>query len=574
MGNERRSMTTLRHVLAACLVSLVVAGATPAAERPNVLILLTDDQGYGDLSLHGNPVLKTPNFDRLAGESVRLTDFHVAPMCTPTRGQLLSGMDAVRNGATSVTAGRSFLRPGIPTLPQLFAAACYRTGIFGKWHLGDNYPHRPMDKVFQEAVYHLGWGFTSAPEMTNRLFDGRYFHQGEPKQFRGYCTDFWFDSALTWMQERKRAGEPFLCYLPTNAPHAPHIVAEKYAAPYQGRGPAEFFGMIANIDENLGRLETFLADCGLEKDTIVIAMTDNGGTAGVNLFNAGMRGRKTTYYEGGHRTFCFIRWPAGRLASREIAIPTQAQDLLPTLLDLCGIERPRETKFDGVSLAPLLRGEAEQLADRMLVVQYGQEIQKWDACVIWNRWRLVKGEELYDVASDPGQSHNYAADHPDVLRAMRDHYERWWAGVAPLVDDFVPTSLGSDKQPVVELTSSDWQGVYADNSRHIGTAAGGPRGGPWNVLVEQEGEYEFAARRWPRELDLPLSAANGPNTKALPIAAARLKIGEQELQAVAKGKEAVFRVPLSAGQTKLHVWFQDAAGNDLCGAYFVTVRRR
>ena len=543
-----------------------------AAERPNVLILLTDDQGYADLSLHGNPVLKTPNLDQLARQSIRLTDFHVAPMCTPTRGQLMTGMDAVRNGATSVTAGRSFLRPGIVTMPQLFAAAGYKTGIFGKWHLGDNYPHRPMDKGFGEAVYHRGWGFTSAPEMTNTLFDGRYVHGGEAKKFAGYCTDFWFDSAIAWMKERQLSGEPFLCYLPTNAPHSPHDVAAKYSDPYRGRGPAQFFGMIANIDENVGRLEKFLAESGLKENTITVVMGDNGGTAGVNLFNAGMRGRKTQYYDGGHRSFCFIRWPGGSLAPREIGTPTQIQDLLPTLLDLGGIEKPLEAKFDGASLADLLRGTADKLADRMLVVQYGQEIKEWDSCVIWNQWRLVKGEELYDIAADRGQQRNVAAEQPEVLRAMRQHYDRWWAGVEPLVDDYVPTSLGSAKQPVVELTSSDWQGVYADNSRHVGTAAGGPRGGPWNVLIEQAGRYEITVRRWPKELDLPLNAG-GEGTKALPIAAAKLKLGKIEAGAVAQDKDAVFRVELPAGRAQLEIWFQDAAGNDLCGAYFATVTK-
>jgi arylsulfatase len=564
-------------VLAAAIAAL--AASAPAAaqqRRPNVIILLTDDQGYGDLSCHGNPVLKTPNLDRLHAQSVRLTDFHSAPMCTPTRGQLLTGQDALRNGATSVTAGRTFIRPGIPTAAEIFAAAGRRTGIFGKWHLGDNYPHRPHDRGFAEAVYHQGWGFTSAPEFANTLFDGRYFHNGVEKRFAGHCTDFWFAQAIAWMKARKAAGEPFLCYLPTNAPHTPHVVDAKYSAPYQGRGPAAFFGMIAQIDENLGRLEAFLAESGLRDDTILIFMTDNGGTGGVKLYNAGMRAGKTTYYEGGHRVPCFIRWPAGRLrAPGDVDVPAQMQDVLPTLLELCGIAKPAGAAFDGTSLAGLLRGTQTTLPERMLVVQYGQIINKWDSCVIWNKWRLVKGGELYDLATDPGQKNDVAAAHPDVLAKMRAHYEKWWAGVEPKVNEFTAVSLGSDKQPLVPLTSADWESIYADNSNHIGQAVGGPRGGVWHVFVEADGDYEIALRRWPREVDLPLAGKAKAESKVIPAVGAKLAIagGEHSARADAAGKEVVFRVKLPRGRTTMQAWFQDADGRDLSGAFFAYVRR-
>jgi arylsulfatase len=566
-------------ILVAFLVPLAgsAAAADPPSNRPNVVILLTDDQGYADLSCHGNPVLKTPNLDKLHAESVRFTDFHSAPMCTPTRGQLMTGMDALRNGATSVTAGRSMMRPGLPTMPEVFAASGYRTGIFGKWHLGDSYPHRPMDRGFQEAVYHKGWGYTSAPEFANTLFDGRYCHNGIEKRYKGHCTDFWFDQAMAWMKARKDKNEPFFCYLPTNAPHAPHVVAEKYSAPYKGSGPAAFFGMIAQIDENLGRLEAFLREQGLRDNTILIYMTDNGGTAGVKTFNAGMRANKTTYYDGGHRVPCFVRWPAGGLRKPgDIDVPTQMQDVLPTLIDLCGLKPPAKADFDGTSLAGLLKGTLDKLADRMLVVQYGQQIKKWDCCVVWNQWRLVNGEELYDIKADLAQKNDVAAKQPDVVRKMREHYEKWWAKIEPRVDNFVTLSLGAEKEPSVYLTSSDWQGIYSDNAGHVRQAVGGPRGSFWNVFVERDGDYDIALRRWPRELDLALTAAEAKDSKALPIAAARLTIAGQELstKTAAGDREAVFRVKLSKGRTQLHGWFQDADGKDLCGAFFATVTKR
>ncbi len=570
----------MRDSRAWLMVSFIMASfptSTLAADRPNVLVIMTDDQGYGDFSAHGNPVLKTPHLDRLRSESVRLADFHVAPMCTPTRGQLMTGVDAVRNGATSVTGGRSFLRPGIPTMPEVLRASGYRTGLFGKWHLGDNYPNRPMDKGFQEAYYHLGWGFTSAPEFANTLFDGRAFHNGSAVKFDGHCTDFWFDRAIAWMRQRHANSEPFFCYLPTNAPHAPLIVADKYKAPYQGKGPAAFFGMIAQIDENIGRVETFLRDTGLRENTIVVFLTDNGGTAGVSTFNAGMRGAKTTYYEGGHRVPCWVRWPAGALGEpRDIDGPTQVQDLLPTLIDLVGSRAPQGAQFDGLSLADVLRGRAAKVPDRIFVVQYSRaKLEKWQCCVVADRWRLVNGQELYDLSADPEQEDNVAEKQPEVLGRLRDHYEKWWAGLGDKVSQFVPIQLGTMEAPEVWLSSSDWQDVYADNAGHVRHAEGGPRGGPWNVNVMRSGEYEVSLSRWPREVDKPLTDAYDVDGRALPIARGVLTIAGQELatKAAAGSSFLTFRLRLPEGPTQLCGWFQDENGQDLCGAFYAQVRR-
>src|SRR5262249_37244105 len=227
---------------------------------------------------------------------------------------------------------------------------------------------------------------------------------------------------------------------------------EKYKKPYEGKGPAGFFGMIANIDENMGKLDDLLKDLGVRDNTIVLYMNDNGGTAGVKTFNAGMRGQKTQYYDGGHRAACFVRWPAGKLRKPgDIDALTQVQDILPTLVELCELKPPKEAKFDGVSLAGLLKGTQEALPDRMCVVQYGQKPEKGDCCVMWNKWRLVKGKELYDLKTDPGQMKDVADKNPDVLKKMTDFYDKWWAGVEKLVDDFSPISVGSDRQNPVCL---------------------------------------------------------------------------------------------------------------------------
>jgi arylsulfatase A-like enzyme len=572
-------LATRTLICLALLAAPTIASAQEGA-KPNILIVMTDDQGFGDFSCHGNPVLKTPNLDKWHAKSVRFIDFHSAPMCTPSRGQIMSGRDAVRNGATSVTGGRAFMRTGLLTMPQYLRMLGYRTGIFGKWHLGDNYPHRPMDRGFEEAVYHQGWGMTAAPEFVGKLNDGRYFHNGAEKQFKGYMTDFWFDKAIAWMRECKNKNEPFLCYLPTNAPHAPHVVADKYTKPYMNlkKGPMGFFGMIANIDENIGRLEAFLKESGLGENTIVIFMTDNGGTAGVQIFNAGLRGNKTTFYEGGHRVPCWFMWPAGKLGQpRDVEVPAHMQDLFPTLIDLAGGKAPKDYQFDGTSLAAPLRNADGKLADRMMVVQYSRaKLTKYESCVIWNQWRLVHGTELYDVKADRVQKNDLAAKHPDIAKKMKAHYDKWWTDLEPLSGKFVPTTIGSKVQPLTSLTSSDWQDLYTDNAGHVSEAAGGPKGGVWHIDVETEGTYEVELRRWPRELNLPMNA-NSNNKKSVPlqVASAKIMVQGQEHFAKASGKDAkeiVMQVPLKRGVTTMQAWFQNAASENLAGAFYAYVR--
>ena len=593
---HRPSIIAARRAIVAIVawpVVLAPIGEAAAAGRPNVVIVMTDDQGAGDFSGAGNPVLRTPHMDALARESVRLTDFHCAPMCSPTRGQLLTGLAALRNGATSVTAGRTFLRPGLPTLPEVLARAGYATGLFGKWHLGDAHPHRPIDKGFTTAVQHLGWGqLHSTPEYGWPLVDGRLFRNGVEERYAGHCTDVWFDEALRWMKSRRADGTPFLCYLATNAPHGPHLDLDEFVAPYRRPGaPAGFFGMIAHVDARLGDLERFLAVEGLRDDTIVIFTTDNGGTAGVKTFNAGLRGGKTTLYEGGHRVPCWIRWPRGGLgAPRDVAVPTQNTDLLPTICDWCGVEPPPRAAADapyaGTSLARLLRGEVADLPERTLVVQYGQTPKQHAACVIRGTWRLVHGTELYDVATDRGQERDVAADHADVVTRLRADYEAWWAGVEPLLDDFVPQGIGSARQPVVELTSGDWEGIYADNCRLVRAAVGGPQGGRWHVRVERPGRYRFTLRRWPAKSGSPLGGADAladgdggrkaGEMRTFPaISTARLEIGEVAARTPADpaGTAATLETTLAAGTCTMRAWFADATGSPQCGAFFVTVER-
>ncbi|MCP5116450.1 MAG: arylsulfatase, partial [bacterium] len=306
-----------RSFLSGVGVASVVAGCSRAPAAPNVVLLITDDQGYGDLGCHGNPVLRTPNLDRFHDDSVRFTDFHVDPLCAPTRAGLLTGRYAYRTGVTAAYAGRSILRRDEKTMADILAGGGYRNGLFGKWHLGDNWPYRPNERGFDETVACWSGGVTQAADWWgNDYFDDTYYRNNVPEKFNGYCTDVFFDEGLRFIE--RNADRPFFLYLPTNAPHAPYWVDKKYSRPYAEQGVdeprASFYGMITNIDENFARLRGKLQELGIEDNTILIFMTDNGSSAGWrDGNNAGMRAGKGSNYDGGHRVPFFIRWPAGRI---------------------------------------------------------------------------------------------------------------------------------------------------------------------------------------------------------------------------------------------------------------------
>lgn len=572
------------------LLGTLPGGSTGAAEpaRPNVLIVLVDDQGYGDLSVHGNPVVRTPHLDRLHAESIRLTDFHVQPMCTPTRGQLMTGVDALRNGAMNVSSGRTNLRREFPTMPEILAAHGYRTGMFGKWHLGDNYPYRPQDRGFQESIWFPSSSIPSAAgHFNNHYFNDVYQHNGVNRKFEGYTTDVFFREAQAWMKAQADRREPFLCYLPLAAAHGPLFVPDRYREPYRAQKPAlaSFFAMIANIDENLGRLETFLRGNGLRENTVLIFMTDNGTATGDPVFNAGMRGKKISLHEGGHRVPCFVRWPAGRLRpAGDVTALTQVQDILPTLLDLCGVPAPSNARFDGTSLAGLLRDPAATLPDRKLTIQFSRmndpRPKPGDAVVLWQRWRLVSDRELYHLADDPGQQRNVIDQFPEVAAALRAHYAGWWAGVEPRVHEISPVHVGSPRENPTRLSPCDWVDVFLDQQAQVRRIR---KNGAWSLFVEQAGDYEFALRRWPAEADVPITApmpafqgtdGGFPAGEAFPVASAELRAGDiHRSQAVsATDKVVTFRISLPRGPLGLQTWFRDAAGAEIAGAYDVRVR--
>ncbi|MBT3376750.1 MAG: arylsulfatase [Lentisphaerae bacterium] len=567
-------------------------------DRPNVILVMTDDQGYGDLGCTGNPWIETPGIDAFYADAVRFSDFHVSPLCTPTRGGLMTGRRPVRNGAWATTWGRSMLHREDATMADVFAGGGYATAMFGKWHLGDNYPYRPQDRGFQHVVAHKGGGVGQTPDFWgNSYFDDTYFHDGEPVEHVGYCTDVWFEEAFRFIEGHH--DQPFFAYIATNAPHSPYLVPDRYAERYRGN-PAipepEFYGMITNIDENFARLRSLLKQLEIEDNTILIFMTDNGSSGGCTLgpgqfvergYSAGMRGKKGSYYDGGHRVPFFVRWPSGGLTGgRDIDELVAHVDLLPTFIELCGLPTPDTMDVDGDSVVSLFTAEAPaSLSDRVHFLQYRQNTEppeKWTNAVMTRRWRLVNGCELYDIKADPGQVADVAAVHPDVVEWLRGEHECWWAKIEPGLSEYAPIALGNPLENPTRLDAFDVMGDVAWSQSQILAAL--RTCGRWRVDIERSGLYGFTLRRWPEEAAFPISEAlpleavrkmapyesvDAPGQ--ITASAARLCVaGAEHRIAVGEGTDAVtFEVRIDeTGIGDLDAWFIDPDGVEW-GAYYV-----
>ena len=552
-------------------------------QKPNVILIMTDDQGYGDLKCHGNPVLKTPHLDRLYEESVRLTDFHVSPFCTPTRAALMTGRYPARTGAYRTSSGRTMMHPEERTVAHWFADHGYRTGMIGKWHLGDCAPHRPQDRGFQDVVWHRCGGVGQASDYWgNDYFDDTYERNGQFEKFEGYCTDVWFSEAKRFVRENR--DRPFFLYLAPNAPHGPYRVDRKWSEPYaqqvSWRSGAEFYGMVANIDHNVGMLRDELDRIGLSDDTIFIFMTDNGTANGaafegltseaVQGYNAGMRGKKSSVYEGGHRVPFFIHWPGGGLTKgRDIGSLAAHLDVLPTLADLCGVTLPDDYFMDGVSFAGLLKNGSDIPHRNHLVVQFQggpyfmAHPKPWEfACVLKGSWRLIDGVELYDVSNDPAQRMNVADQYPDVVSELRSLYSPFWKDVSPRMRP-VSIDLGNMAQNPTILCSQDWYMPTGNPPWNFGSIRKLPDvSGPWMVHVQQSGRYLLTLRQLPEEADYIMVAER-----------ARLQIAGQVFERdIPPGSKAVtFDVHLPKGETKLQTWLYTREGQ-AGGAYFAEAK--
>ena len=442
--------------LSGCVSKTLVS--TAKAKKPNVILIMTDDQGYGDLACHGHPFIKTPNLDKLHAQSTRFTDFHVSPTCSPTRSALMSGRAPFKNGVTHTILERERMALSATTVAEVLKTAGYTTGIFGKWHLGDDDAYQPDRRGFDEVFVHgsgaIGETFpgTQGALPGTGYFDPIIKHNNIFVQTKGYCTDVFFQQALSWIKQSK--DKPFFAYIPTNAPHLPYIVSDEYKAWYKGKcpdRPAAFFGMITNIDENMGLLMKKLDQWELAKDTLLIFMTDNGTSGGSGIYNYGMKGKKGSLNEGGTRVPLFFRLPGKIKPGVDVNRLTRHYDIFPTLAEFAGAKIPPGLDLDGRSLKPLIDDPKADWKDRYTFFHKGRwgkknapkrfargntdpDTAKYkDFAVRSEKWRLVGTSELYHIDKDPGEQKNVAKENPEIVQKMLEVYEAWWDEVRPLM---------------------------------------------------------------------------------------------------------------------------------------------
>ena len=470
------------------LAGNLLAADSLAGKRPNIVFVLTDDQGYGDLSCHGNPILKTPHIDRLHREGVRFTDFMVSPTCSPTRSALMTGRHEFRNGVTHTINERERLTLNATTLAQVLKSSGYATGIFGKWHLGDEPDHWPSRRGFDEMFIHGAGGIgqsypgSCGDAPGNTYFNPAILHNGKFEKTDGYCTDVFFTQALKWIETTK-GKQPFYAHIATNAPHGPLQVRPEDEARYSDKVPdkdvAKFFGMIANIDDNVGKLLAKLSEWGLERDTLVIFMNDNGGTVGVKMFNAGMRGQKVTPWIGGTRASSLWRWP-GTLKPADCERLAAHIDFFPTLAELAGAKLSDDVKkqVEGRSLVSLLSNPQSEWSDRTLFTHVGRwpvgadrSKFKYATCSVRDsRYQMVtasKGEtknwQLFDLKADPSEKTDIADKQPDVVQRLDAEYDRWWESVQPqLVNE---DAVAPAENPFKTLFNQQLAAVKSDETK-------------------------------------------------------------------------------------------------------------
>ncbi len=586
-------------IFTALQLALPAAGA---ARKPNVIIVITDDQGYGDLSITGNPVLKTPNLDRLASEGVQLTNFHVDSYCTPTRAALMTGRYAHRVGAWGTVSGRNMMRDDEVTMADIFRHNGYRTGHFGKWHLGGNYPYRPIDRGFEEWLGKGdgGTGCTTDYWGNDRVND-HYIHNGkwEEKPRNGFEGDVFFDAAMAFIRESKE--RPFFTYLALYNAHNPCSLPD----PKSENG--NFFATISRVDQNFGKLRQCLREEGLAENTVLVFLTDNGTAGGDKVFNAGMRGRKGSPYDGGHRVPCFLAWPAsGFKMPATVDRLTAHLDLLPTLVDLCTLDLPRSVKFDGTSLKPLLGDTHSNWPERTLVMGAGGNKPGQNppppefgsnCAVMTDRWRLVNDRELYDMTSDPGQRHDIADDKPEVANQLRAAYQKYWTDVSSNDKGWRGRPIvGTKIAPEVNLCGEDWFATKGNCPWNQAAVANGAAAfGRWDVRFAEAGDYQIEVRRWPRELAAPMAGVPtskksvdawldgrpvgemlyGGKPQALPVSRVELKYADQVQTADVSDAETlkIFTITAAAGPAEIEATLLDKDGKALCGAFYISVRK-
>lgn len=593
------TLITATMMVSMLLVSMLSNLKANDAEKkkPNIVFVITDDQGKNDLACLGNPYIKTPNLDDFHNESVRFTNYHVSTTCAPSRGAIMSGRHTNRLNVFHTITGRSMLWADEVILPQVLAQNGYTNGMFGKWHLGDNYPFRPEDRGFHEVVRHGGGGITQGPDYWgNDYFDDTYWHNGQTEAYKGYCTDVFFAEALKFIETNKE--RPFFCYIATNAPHAPYNVPESYYNLYKDEKDLSdrfkrFYGMITNIDDNFKLLKDKLDELELSDNTILIFTTDNGTAGGNQVYDAGMKGGKGSEYEGGHRVPFFIRWPEGKLGGgKDIDKLVAHYDLLPTFVDLLGLDFMPVKPLDGISLKPLLYSESVNWPERILYMdtQRLQNLIKYRKySVMDDNWRLVNGNELHDMGNDLGQTVNVIDQHPEVAARLAVGYEYWWQSI--MEDNpnerYAYIIVGTPYENPSRISAHDMlTSKFGHGWHQYGAANATQSTGRWKIQFAEDGEYKVSICRFPRESGLEINAtfpAQKPQIELDRLFPASVKsdfvkasIYVADLQETAKVEEGMKEVSFTgwipAGKYDMEAQLVDKDGR-VYPAYYVYIEK-
>ncbi len=560
--------------------------------RANVVLIMTDDQGIGDFGWTGNSVIETPNIDAMASRSATMSTFYVSPVCSPTRACLMTGRYNYRTRCIDTYIGRSMMDPSETTVAEVLSQAGYATGIFGKWHLGDCYPMRPIDQGFEEALVLRGGGLAqpSEPrENDNRYTNPILVHNGQLVQTQGYCTDVYFEAAMRFIEKAHQDQRNFFAYIPTNAPHGPfHDVPEQLREHYMtkqealaslivGKPPearlaaevdtlARIAAMITNIDQNVGRLIEHLKRLNISENTLVVFLVDNGPNT--RRYVGDRRGMKSEVADGGVRSPLWLHWPARLKAGYARNEPAAHIDLMPTILDACGAEPPQGVKLDGRSILPLLEGQDVDWPDRTLVLQS----HRGDIPVRYNnfmirdsRWKLLNASgfgreqlpgdpkfELYDIANDSAESHNVATDHPEIVQRLKAAYDQWFDDVSSTrPDNYAPPRIwiGAPQERETVLTRQDWRGgTWASESI-----------GYWELHVATAGSYEIRFEFNPQPTAGSLAVTVAGQKKTLELSASA-------------DSGSLTGLELPAGDTQLHAVLSH--GGKEHGVYQVFVRKQ
>ena len=428
-----------------------INGQSTKRDQPNVVFILTDDQGWGDLSLHGNPWLKTPHIDQFAAEGAQFDRFFVSPLCAPSRASFLTGRYHLRTGTATVTGGLETMRSEELTLAEAFKQNGYRTGCFGKWHNGEHYPEHPNGQGFDEFFGFCGGHW-------NKYFDALLERNGQPVKTKGYITDVLTNEALAFIEKNK--DQPFFCYIPFNAPHGPFIVPDAYFNKYASQGldnrTASVYGMCENIDDNVGKILERLKSLKLADNTIVIFSTDNGPAG--KRFNGDMKGTKGSVHEGGVRVPFFIRWPGHITPNSKVSQLAGHIDVFPTLVGMCGLNVTGNLPLDGVSLVPYL--QQQSLPERQLYthVYKGNKLKSAPGAVRSSQYRFIHadaGDSLYDMIRDPSQKKDISKASPDLLKSFRISYDQWFADVTKKGIGRPPISTGFPEAYTIVLPATE-----------------------------------------------------------------------------------------------------------------------